>query len=99
MNEFTSPEGPDAIERMAEHHLKRLIFEIQNKKLVEFKLDHLMTNPDDFLSEHLSAVSDKDRPEVIACIRQTVWKGFFKSIIKGARDDREYGEGGAPRWL
>lgn len=95
---------PDAIEQTAAHHLKRLIFEIQKGIMHDSKISHLYTNPSDFLDTYLESVSEKDRPEVIACIRQTVWTGFWKQLKIRSRHgpgQAKKGDAGGskPKWL
>jgi hypothetical protein len=94
-----------AIDQQAEHWLKKLIKEVQSGIFHESKLDHLYSNPSEFIDEFMGErVLDRDRGEIINCMKQTVWKGFWKQLHIRSRNGpgqvKKGDPGGCkPKWL
>jgi hypothetical protein len=93
-----------AIEQQAEHFLKKLIGEVQKGIFHESKLDHLYTNPAEFVDEFLDGrVLDRDKAEIVNCINHTILKGFWKQLQIRSKDGpgQVKGDSGGckPKWL
>lgn len=75
-------ESPTSNERAAKHHLEKLIREVQKGVFSIDKMDLLLTNPDEFLDEYLSAHKESDRNEIRGIIKKTIIAGFFRLMQK-----------------
>jgi hypothetical protein len=93
-----------AIDQQSEHFLKKLIGEVQKGIFHESKIDHLYNNPSEFLDEFIDGrVLDRDKTEIVNCMKETVWKGFWKSLQIRSKDGpgQVKGDpgGSKPKWL
>ena len=75
-------EDPTSNERAAKHHLEKLIREVQKGIFSIDKMDLLLTNPDEFLSEYLSAHKESALAEIKGIIKKTIIAGFFRLMQK-----------------
>lgn len=78
-------------EALARKHFNKLVAEVKRGIFSADKMDLLLTNPTEFLTEYLVLVPEDQRAEVAGIIKHVIVTGFFRSISRQAKADKAEG--------